>query len=403
MASSSGTRRFDLFSQRVDATGARSWDPLGVPVCADSGDRVVAGAHCMASDGAGGAVLVFVDDVRVGFYAQHLDVTGSRLWNDDGTLIPTIGGGTDVVTDGEGGMWVATSDGRNGGYNVWVEHLNSSGYIVSVPGGIQVSNATNEQAIGDRFNSAASDGAGGVIVTWVDTRNGVDRDVFAQRVLGSGALDSNWPVNGTPLCTAPGVQINPSIVADGNGGAIIAWYDQRSVGTSYDIYAQHVNAFGDIVVGWPVNGVPLCTALGNQVYPEVVTDGAGGAIADWDDYRGPDVDIFAQRVSWDGAVGARVTTDVDFPAPPAMMLDAPRPNPVTRHLAVSFSLPGSQPARLGLFDLVGRRVQELEVGSLGPGRHVVHLPGVASIRPGVYTVRLTQGTHSLSRRVVLLQ
>ena len=196
-------RRFDLFSQRVDATGARSWDPLGVPVCADSGDRVVAGAHCMASDGAGGAVLVFVDDVRVGFYAQHLDVTGSRLWNDDGTLIPTIGGGTDVVTDGEGGMWVATSDGRNGGYNVWVEHLNSSGYIVSVPGGIQVSNATNEQAIGDRFNSAASDGAGGVIVTWVDTRNGVDRDVFAQRVLGSGALDSNWPVNGTPYAPLP--------------------------------------------------------------------------------------------------------------------------------------------------------------------------------------------------------
>src|SRR5205085_6163653 len=108
------------------------------------------------------------------------------------------------------------------------------------PGGIRPANATNEEYIGDRFASAASDGEGGVIVAWVDTRNGVDRDVYAQRVLATNVVDSRWPVNGAPVCIAPGVQINPSVVADEYGGAIIAWYDNRNSGTGYDIYAQRI-------------------------------------------------------------------------------------------------------------------------------------------------------------------
>ncbi len=392
---------YDLYSQRIDASGVPAWDPRGVPVCADSGERVLAGNNCLASDGAGGAVIVFVDDGRVGFYAQHLDASGSRLWNDDGSLIPTIGGATDVVTDGAGGVWVATSDGRNGAYNVWVEHLDALGNIVSAPGGILVSNATNEQAIGDRFNSAASDGADGVIVTWVDTRNGLDRDVFAQRVLASGTVDPRWTPNGAHVCTAPGIQINPAIVADGYGGAIITWYDQRSV-SSYDIYAQHVTATGAIAPGWAQNGVALCTAPGEQVYPDVVTDGAGGAIAYWDDYRGSGVDIYAQHVSSGGMVGA-VTTGVDLLSPSAMILEAPFPNPASRALLVSFAVPSSEPVHVALFDILGREIQSLALGSLGPGRHFVHLPGVAVMNPGVYVVRLTQGNRSLSRHFAVVR
>jgi hypothetical protein len=48
-----------------------------------------------------------------------------------------------------------------------------------------------------------------------DTRNGQDRDIFAQRVLASGLIDPSWPVNGAPVCIAPDVQINPVILADG--------------------------------------------------------------------------------------------------------------------------------------------------------------------------------------------
>src|SRR2546426_11777920 len=64
-----------------------------------------------------------------------------------------------------------------------------------------------------------------------------------------------WPhspgVN-VPLCTATFNQLNPTIVSDGAGGAIVTWYDNR--GPYYDIYAQHVLASGAVDGGWPTAG-----------------------------------------------------------------------------------------------------------------------------------------------------
>src|SRR5512140_3012222 len=74
------------------------------------------------------------------------------------------------------------------------------------------------------------------------------------------------------ICTAVGDQVSPAIVSDGAGGAIIAWQDSRS-GTS-DIYAQKIDAAG--TVQWAANGVAICTAANDQLYQSIVSDGAGG-------------------------------------------------------------------------------------------------------------------------------
>jgi hypothetical protein len=62
---------------------------------------------------------------------------------------------------------------------------------------------------------------------------------------------------------SPNWQQNPVIVADGSGGAILAWEDNRS--GNYDIYAQHVLASGEPDAAWPVDGLPVCTAANWQV------------------------------------------------------------------------------------------------------------------------------------------
>ena len=66
-----------------------------------------------------------------------------------------------------------------------------------------------------------------------------------------------WPrdpnVN-VPLCTTSGTQYSPTIISDGAGGAIVTWYDYRS--GNYDIYAQRILATG--TVQWAANSVPLC-------------------------------------------------------------------------------------------------------------------------------------------------
>lgn len=87
----------------------------------------------------------------------------------------------------------------------------------------------------------------------------------------------------------------------------------------------------------------------------------------------------------------------------AFALDGARPNPAVHGLlSVSFSLPSAEPARIEVFDITGRRVAGREVGSLGPGRHVVDLAQGGRIPAGLYVVRLSQGKQVRTVRAVAL-
>src|SRR5262249_58727269 len=100
-----------------------------------------------------------------------------------------------------------------------------------------------------------SDGAGGAIVAWQDSRPNLS-DIEAQHVLPTGALDPDWPAAGVVMSNATGMQFDATIVSDGDGGAIVAWCDERNKTTPLqgrDIYAQRVDRHG--VLGAPVAGL----------------------------------------------------------------------------------------------------------------------------------------------------
>jgi hypothetical protein len=162
------------------------------------------------------------------------------------------------------------------------------------PDGVAVS-AVAPHSQYPEYPGIISDGASGAIVTWYDDHNG-DYDIFAQRVSASGNV--MWTVGGVSICTATGDQKSPQIVSDGAGGAIITWSDYRF--GNWDIYARRVNASGAVL--WTSNGVSICTATGDQKSPQIVSDGAGGAIITWSDNRVGNSDIYTQRVNASGAV-----------------------------------------------------------------------------------------------------
>ena len=154
------------------------------------------------------------------------------------------------------------------------------------------------------------DGEGGAIIAWCDERNG-NRDIFAQKVDHQG--NALWSADGVVVCNMTGIQSGPCAVSDGAGGAIIAWSDYR--GGVGDIYAQRIDADGNRL--WLLSGSAICSAVNNQYGPEITTDGAGGAIIAWHDNRsglpGAD-DIYVRRVDSDGNVywtilGVPVCTD----------------------------------------------------------------------------------------------
>lgn len=87
----------------------------------------------------------------------------------------------------------------------------------------------------------------------------------------------------------------------------------------------------------------------------------------------------------------------------ALGLDPIRPNPSSGELIVSFTLPRSGSAVVELIDIAGRRLLSQEVGNLGAGTHRLNLADRLRVAPGFYTVRLVQGTQSLTRSAIVVQ
>ena len=290
---------YDIYVQRVNASGAVQWTANGVALCTATGPQYY---PTIVSDGAGGAIVTWEDSRSANdvIYAQRVNASGAVQWTANGVALCTATGdqaSPTIVSDGAGGAIVAWFDGRTlGEYDIYAQRVNASGAVQWTANGVALCTATGQQV----SPTITSDGAGGAIVTWEDIRTwqdyGASYDIYAQRVNASGVVQ--WTANGVALCTATGNQQNPTIVSDGAGGAIVTWFDYRS-GTA-DIYAQRVNASG--AVQWVADGVALCTATGDQYSPTIVSDGAGGAMVTWQDYRSGTYDIYAQRVNASGAV-----------------------------------------------------------------------------------------------------
>lgn len=156
----------------------------------------------------------------------------------------------------------------------------------------EVNNQINQVVVGGNDGSA--------FIAWQDFRNGSNFNIYAQRVNDSGVL--LWPnvTTGKLICGGSSQKENLSMVAVNDGGAIISWQDSRNGNT--DIYAQWIDANGNIAMGWPVAGLAIVTDLSVQSAPKMVKDGNGGAFVVWSDARGGDSDIWVRHILPNGSL-----------------------------------------------------------------------------------------------------
>ena len=140
---------------------------------------------------------------------------------------------------------------------------------------------------------------------------------------------------------------------------------------------------------WPNDpnvNVPLCTAAGDQLSPTIVSDGAGGAIVTWHDYRSGSTDIYAQRVERIGQLGN------PEPVPRELALALTSSNPGRGGASLRYSLPQAGAVRLAIYDLAGREVRVLASGRLDAGDYSARWDGRnvtgQPVRGGMYLVRL---------------
>ncbi len=302
----------DIYTQRLDASGNAQWTAGGVVVCTADSIQTDVG---IVADGSGGAIIVWLDFRSNGdLYAQKIDAAGAVQWAADGVPVcavyPQVQWYPASTSDGAGGAFVAWADNRGGDLGVYVQRIDSSGNLLFTPSGLLVCDADDTQ----RAPLIIADGSGGAIIAWEDFRSGSGfPDLYARLVNGVGWF--LWTgTEGEPVRVfATGAVSYTDIVSDGAGGTIITWSDSRDEATSgLDIYAQRVDHSGTAM--WTLNGNLICGASEDQDMKAITSDGAGGAIAAWSDKRNADRDIYAMRILADG--GYVATTVSSFGAFP---------------------------------------------------------------------------------------
>lgn len=290
----SGNR--DIYAQRIDSSGNILWTTNGVGVVVKNshqqGPRIV-------SDGAEGAVIVWEDSINGNWdiFAQRINASGVTQWTSGGVVVCSATNSQvnpKIVADGTGSVYIVWQDKRNGqDYDVYCQKLNSSGAAQWTANGIAVITAINSQ-INPKIDL---DNAGDIIIAWQHYNTGAGYDVYAQRLNSSGA--KQWNTNGIPVCALNGNQSAIDMTTESiTDGIIISWKDARN--TNVNIYCQKVDLNGNVM--WTPNGVLISNPSHNQISPNMIGDGNGGGIIVFQDSLSGIWDILAQRISSTGNV-----------------------------------------------------------------------------------------------------
>jgi hypothetical protein len=316
------TTDWDVRAARVLGSGAvdTTWPNSGIVQV--TGALTLARYPCAVTDDAGGFYVAWQDSnamtAEADVYASHVSATGQPVfgWGANGNAICAAAGWQGhprLVKDDAAGAIAGWRDARyDPDGDIWATRLGEFGAELWGVGGIPVCIADYVQ--GDDWRPAAVlDVHGGAIFAWPDERDrfGTSYDVYAQRVDAAG--NRLWDSTGVRLCDAPGVQYRVALCSDGLGGALAVWEDQR---VDKDIYGQHVTLDGRRA--WPRAGLPFCAATGSQRWPEVVDNGVWGAIAVWDDSRsGTSTDVYAGQIDgFSNLVAVNAPGGWDAPAVP---------------------------------------------------------------------------------------
>ncbi len=127
--------------------------------------------------------------------------------------------------------------------------------------------------------------SGYTIVVWEDERDG-NKDIYAQKIDNTHGIAQWMPIDGVPVCTASGDQGNPRAAYDGDGGVIIVWEDDR--GASTEIRGHRiVLSTGALDSNWDPDpdGVQVCGGAGGDATRPRIVGTDDGAFVVWNDAR----------------------------------------------------------------------------------------------------------------------
>ncbi len=262
--------------QRLDGDGLPIWGSNGIVLTSNSHQYA---EHQLISDGAGGAFVAWTSETPTStrqIWAQHIGANGAALWGPGGVdvcIIDSEQRGVQMVPDGAGGMIIAWNDIAGSFYGVFAQRIDGAGNLIWNSSGQQVSIENIETL---ELQLAPGSVPGSAALIWM-TRNGLFRSIRAQILDASGAR----------VFDAASVTISPTtedylrdtrVCSDGAGGYYAVWV-RTSVSGEVRVWTVHMLASGTPNYAGSLGGRHL-----KQAYPQLVSDGAGGAFVQSSDY-----------------------------------------------------------------------------------------------------------------------
>ena len=296
----------NMIANKVDRDGNVLWGAEGITLGEYYiGFKLETIYNIIPTDDGGFSVVFFKQGFgeQADLYAKRVLSDGSTApgWEEEGNLIredvsvsEDINGDYETYScsDGANGLivsWLIYGGGNS--YNAYAQHIDSSGDLMWGVGGVDVFDHTSIYSI----TKLAKDGSGGAFFVSNDY-NGLRM----QRLDEAGSR--LWTDSGLPLCMQPDDQKDVVIKYDGQGGFIAAWEDERN-SNQEDIYCQRVDADGSKL--WGADDLPLSTLTGNQYNVQIDADGEGGLAAIWRHFVSGGLsayDVYVQAVSAEGQI-----------------------------------------------------------------------------------------------------
>lgn len=201
-----------------------------------------------------------------------------------------------VIYDGSGGVIIGWLDNRDGFTRVYAQRYNSAGIPQWAANGVLVTPENGPYLLPNTRLKIIADGSGGAIFSFCAAMPNTSYLVYSQKINSSGQIQ--W------LSMAGAAIDNPTssydeqfdIASDNNGGVIIAFRRWNPSGIVWEVSTQRINSSGARM--WGNYGVKVVQAVNGVEEPVICQDNNSGAIIAWKEARTGQ--IYSQRVNSNG-------------------------------------------------------------------------------------------------------
>jgi Neuraminidase (sialidase) len=319
---------WDILAARSTDNGATWTDPaaLNTNAATDSQYQYDAWPQ-VTTDGTGNWLAVWESTENLGgTIGTDADILAARstdngaTWTDPAALntnAATDSGddyGPQVATDG-GGNWVAiwtSYDSLEGTIgtdsDILAARSTDNGATWTAPATLNTNAATDSGA--DGRAQVTTDGAGNWVAVWHSNENvggtiGTDYDILVARSTDNGATWTAPATLNTNAATDSNGDNDPQVTTDNAGNWLAVWgsWDdlEGTIGTDSDILVARSTDNGATWTAPAALNTNAATDAGDDMYPQVTTDGGGNWVAVWTSYDslegtiGTDDDILYAR------------------------------------------------------------------------------------------------------------